>query len=94
MNPKQLFLDDKDIADQWAAISHSTWFQTVMAYTMAELVTGRVITSEQLEGAKMFAAALSSMADDDAKMVPMPTSGINHNFDVITKPTFKVQPKE
>lgn len=78
MTAKPLFLKDKTLSNQWAAVATSDWFQQVLIFAMNEFIEQEV-TDEQIKGAKKFRDCLLELVETPAPAVSFPSSGIHHN---------------
>lgn len=64
MNPKAQFLSDATTRDLWHAVAHTDWFQKVLVHVRAELNTGRSLTPDEQNGARLFSDILETIADE------------------------------
>lgn len=79
--PKERFLQNKDLADKWHAVSSSEWFEEVIVYARAQMIDTK-ITTEELDGARRFITTLLDLAEHEPRSAKFPSSGLNRNLDV------------
>jgi len=80
MTSKDLFLVNKELSSQLAAVANSTWFGQCLLYVRGTIMEGN-ITSEELSGAKKFEKALMTLADSQY-VAPEPLRcKLNHAID-------------
>lgn len=93
MTTKELFLKNKDLADKLNAVVCSDWFNEACVYARAAMLESKV-TTEQLDGARMFLDTLSTLAEYERAPQSFPTTGLHHALDKFPKPTEKKQQKQ
>lgn len=94
MTTRELFIQQKDLRDQWVAVVKQTWFLQVLAYAKAELHDSVNVTTDELRGAKMLEGILLTLGDVPDADSPIPSSGIDYSFDkVIRKADRKPEPQ-
>ena len=75
MNPKAVFLEDKELVRWWVNVAHDSRFEKVSALAMASLATHN---PADVLGALSFINTLSTFTDPDISSVPFPSPGLVH----------------
>lgn len=85
MNSKELFLLNKDRADQLRAIVHQHWFRECLMAVRAELMSNSSVSGDQLKGALLYETTLLDLSESlpDA---PEQVTVLNHDLDNPRKP--------
>lgn len=86
MTYKTLFMKDKELASQLAAVTHGEWFLKCLAYVKAEMMDTPGIMTEHLLGARKFEQILLTLADGEEEFqMHVLTSGLRHDLDTKRK---------
>jgi len=81
MTSKELFLKNKPLREQWAAVAHADWFAEVCTYARAVLMDTNALSTEFLHGAIKFEDTLRELADEDSKAQEWAKPGLVHTLD-------------
>lgn len=81
MSPKELFRNNRALADQWNAVAKATWFSEVLMHARAQLFESEKISPEQIEGAKKLEAILLDLAEGDGEKSGALSPGLVHQID-------------
>lgn len=90
-NSRNLFQKDKELSQQWAAVSHSDWYAKVLIFARSEFME-HAPSSEAMTGARAFEVILSAMSDAEESAQPIPHTGLVHDLESI-KPEIKPKRK-
>jgi len=92
MQPKSLFLQDKQTSDLLRAVVHQQWFHVALTFVRAELIARGGLTGEQLKGALLFEDVLLGLPDEPAELAPDQPI-LNHGLDSPRKEPRTDKPK-
>lgn len=81
MNAKTLFVNNKELRNQWLAVAKQEWFKTVLLHTRGVLTETEGITPEALKGAKQFENILLTICDEDEETPNEFTPRLAHDLD-------------
>lgn len=81
MTAKELILKDKDLSDQWRAVTHATWFDRIRVFAWAQWQTDGNPTREEMTGAKAFERVLLGLCEEEVEVPDLPNMGLEHNID-------------
>lgn len=86
MTPKELFINNRTLSDQWNAVAKATWFSEVLMHARAQLLNSEGITPEHIKGAKDFESILLDLAERPDDKSPVLSPGLTHNLDIPIRP--------
>lgn len=98
MNPKAVFLEDKELVKWWVSVVHDSRWEKVGSLALATLAMRQSLTIEQLTGATEFAKILLTLPDSVPVSTRFPSPGLIHEtpkriVDNPTQPSPAPQPK-
>ena len=80
MSPKELFLTNKEMADQLRAVTNAHWFKICLAFATAQLMENSSLTADQVRGASLLESTLMDLPEQLPDAPDMPVV-LNHNVD-------------
>lgn len=81
MTAKEVFLRDKELAGRWSGFINGPDAPRVFAIADAMIINDGEFTQEMIRGARRYRAILETLCDEEEDALPLPKSGLVHDFD-------------